>query len=154
MSNQYSTKQGSLMYDGSTNWHQNPDGTWSKAIPLPFYGLKKGCSCGKSFWKEENYFKHYRTEHTDGKRYKRTPTGMVELNRLLEEGDAHTNTIEGFWSQMKRSIDGTYHCVSPKHLQLYVNEFCYRYNLRNTLIFPVLVEQAALRVSEGDKIHA
>ena len=32
----------------------------------------------------------------------------------------HTNTIEGFWGQLKRSIDGTYHCVSPKYLQLYV----------------------------------
>jgi transposase len=28
----------------------------------------------------------------------------------------HTNTIEGFWGQLQRSIDGTYHCVSPKYL--------------------------------------
>lgn len=60
--------------------------------------------------------------------------------------DVDTNTIEGFWSQMKRSIDGTYHCVSPKHLQLYVNEFCYRYNLRNEPIFPALIAQACLPV--------
>lgn len=45
-------------------------------------------------------------------------------------GGVHTNTIEGFWGQMKRSIDGTYHCVSPKYLQLYVQEFVYRYNNR------------------------
>jgi transposase len=44
--------------------------------------------------------------------------------------DVHTNTIEGFWSQLKRSIDGTYHAVSPKYLQRYVNEFVYRYNAR------------------------
>lgn len=57
-----------------------------------------------------------------------------------------TNTIEGFWSQMKRSIDGTYHCVSPKYLQNYVNEFVFRYNLRAELVFPALVAQASQRV--------
>lgn len=46
-------------------------------------------------------------------------------------GDNYTNTMEGFWSQLKRSIDGTYHMVSPKHLQAYVNEFAWRYNRRN-----------------------
>ncbi len=56
-----------------------------------------------------------------------------------------TNTIEGFWSQMKRSIDGTYHCVSPKYLQLYVNEFVYRYNLRQQPIAPSLLELASLK---------
>lgn len=45
-------------------------------------------------------------------------------------GDVHTNTLEGFWSQLKRSINGTYHAVSPKYLQSYVNEFSYRYNRR------------------------
>lgn len=45
-------------------------------------------------------------------------------------GIAHTNTIEGFWSQFKRSVSGTYHCVSPKYLQLYVDEFAYRYDNR------------------------
>lgn len=58
----------------------------------------------------------------------------------------HTNTIEGFWGQMKRSLDGTYHCVSPKYLQLYVNEFVYRYNHRQVAAFPVLMEAAARRV--------
>ncbi len=57
-----------------------------------------------------------------------------------------TNTIEGFWSQMKRSIDGTYHCVSPKYLQNYVNEFVFRYNLRAEPVFPALVAQASRRV--------
>ncbi|GAH64739.1 unnamed protein product, partial [marine sediment metagenome] len=45
----------------------------------------------------------------------------------------HVNTIEGFWSQLKRSINGTYHCVSPKYLQNYVDEFVYRYNHRHVL---------------------
>ena len=61
-------------------------------------------------------------------------------------GNVHTNTIEGFWSQLKRSIDGTYHCVSPKYLQFYVNEFVYRYNHRHVAAFPAMMEVAAKRV--------
>jgi len=61
-------------------------------------------------------------------------------------GVVHTNTIEGFWGQLKRSIDGTYHCVSPKYLQSYVNEFVYRYNYRDQPVFPVLIASAARRV--------
>jgi len=45
-------------------------------------------------------------------------------------GMAHTNTIEGFWSQLKRGIDGIYHWVSVKHLQSYADEFSLRYNSR------------------------
>lgn len=43
-------------------------------------------------------------------------------------GKVHTNTIEGFWGQLKRSLDGTYHAVSRKHLQSYVDEFSFRRN--------------------------
>ena len=52
--------------------------------------------------------------------------------KVYVDGNTHTNTIEGFWSQLKRSIDGTYHMVAPKHLQQYVNEFAWRYNRRNS----------------------
>lgn len=45
-------------------------------------------------------------------------------------GSFHTNTIEGFFSYLKRSIYGIYHNVSPKHLQRYCDENAYRYNLR------------------------
>ena len=44
--------------------------------------------------------------------------------------DVHTNTIEGFWSLLKRGIAGVYHSVSAKHLQGYLNEYCFRYNHR------------------------
>ena len=45
-------------------------------------------------------------------------------------GNVHTNTIEGFWSLVKRGIDGCYHAVSPKYLQSYLNEYQFRYNHR------------------------
>lgn len=59
-------------------------------------------------------------------------------------GSAHTNTIEGYWSQLKRSIDGTYHSVSPKYLQTYLDEFSFRYNLRGVAVYPVLLERASM----------
>lgn len=46
-------------------------------------------------------------------------------------GDVHTNTIEGFWSTVKRGIGGTYHAVSTKHLQSYLDEYAFRYNNRD-----------------------
>lgn len=56
------------------------------------------------------------------------------------DGDVHTNTIEGFWSQFKRSVHGTYHSVSRKHLQLYLDEFSFRYSHRKSdVALPVLI---------------
>jgi len=46
-------------------------------------------------------------------------------------GDVHVNTIEGFWSLVKRGIGGVYHAVSAKHLQGYLNEYAWRYNHRS-----------------------
>ena len=62
-------------------------------------------------------------------------------------GNVHTNSIEGFWSQMKQSISGTHHLVSPKYLQLYVNEFIWRYNFRGQSLFPLMILQAVKPVS-------
>lgn len=55
------------------------------------------------------------------------------VNHSLDEYvcmDIHTNTIEGFWSQLKRTIKGTHIKVSPKHLQKYVDEVAFRYTHR------------------------
>jgi transposase-like protein len=50
--------------------------------------------------------------------------------QVYVSGDVHTNTIEGFWSLVKRGIGGVYHAVSSKHLQGYLNEYAWRYNHR------------------------
>jgi transposase-like protein len=57
-------------------------------------------------------------------------------------GDVHTNSIEGFWANVKRGIKGTYVWVSKKHLQTYLREFEYRHNLRQTpyLMFDCLLQ--------------
>lgn len=45
-------------------------------------------------------------------------------------GEIHTNTIEGYFSLLKRGITGVFHHVSKKHLHRYLNEFDFRYNGR------------------------
>ncbi|SRR5579871_409393 len=47
-------------------------------------------------------------------------------------GNAHINSIEGFWSQLKRSIKGTHIHVSKRHMPKYLGEFEFRYNMRST----------------------
>ena len=60
-------------------------------------------------------------------------------------GDVHTNTIEGFWSLVKRGIGGVYHSVSQKYLQTYLDEYSFRYNRRNSgqPMFTSLLERTA-----------
>ena len=64
--------------------------------------------------KKTNYFR-LKIDHTKG----------------YTDGDIHTNSIESFWALLKRGIYGSYHHVSIKYLQNYVNEFCFRYNNRD-----------------------
>ena len=57
------------------------------------------------------------------------------VNHSIEEWvnmDTHTNSIEGHWSQLKRSIAGTHIHVSKTHLWKYVAEFSYRRNFRHS----------------------
>jgi transposase-like protein len=56
---------------------------------------------------------------------------VCHSEKVYVSGDVHTNTIEGFWSLVKRGIGGVYHSVSKKHLQDYLSEYAWRYNRRN-----------------------
>jgi len=60
---------------------------------------------------------------------------------MWTNGDTHTNSIEGHWSQLKRSIRGTHIHVSAKHLWKYICEFSYRRNMRadHRAMFDLLV---------------
>jgi transposase-like protein len=51
--------------------------------------------------------------------------------RVYVAGNVHTNTIEGFWSLVKRGIGGVHHAVSAKYLQSYLDAYAWRYNHRN-----------------------
>ncbi len=65
--------------------------------------------------------------------------------KVYVAGEVHTNTIEGFWSLVKRGIGGVYHSVSAKFLQSYLNEYSFRYNRRDSgnLIFAAMLERAS-----------
>jgi transposase-like protein len=70
--------------------------------------------------------------------------GHQSVNHSLGEyvrGDVHTNTIEGYFSILKRGINGVYHHVSQKHLKRYLAEFDFRYNER-------------MKLGVGDKVRA
>ncbi len=79
-------------------------------------------------WKHR--FPHETINHSDGHHVRHGVVGAI-----------HTNTIEGFWSLIKRGIVGSFHKVSRKYLHLYVAEFQFRYNNRhNEDIFGTAIE--------------
>lgn len=66
------------------------------------------------------------------------------------KGDAHTNSIESFWAVFKRAYKGTYHQMSRKHLQRYVDEFAYRWNVRGEMDF--LFDDMVRNMAESGKL--
>ena len=58
------------------------------------------------------------------------------------EGEAHTNTIEGFWSLLKRAWYGSHHQYSTAYTRLYVAEGCYKYNFRDIDIFAKFIKDS------------
>lgn len=56
----------------------------------------------------------------------------VDHSKRYVDGIAHTNTIEGFWSLLKRAWYGTHHYYTEKHSIAYVIEACYKYNARGS----------------------
>ena len=63
----------------------------------------------------------------------RYPRRHITVNHSEDEymrGEAHTNTVEGFFSLLKRGVNGVYHHVSREHLNRYCDEFAFRYESR------------------------
>lgn len=65
-------------------------------------------------------------------------------------GDAHTNTAEGYFANLKRGLNGSYHHVSQRHLHRYLSEFDFRWNAREASDSARTV--AALREAEGKRL--
>lgn len=66
-----------------------------------------------------------------------------------DDRNNHTNTIEGHWSIVKRSIRGTHTAVSRKHLQRYLNEFDFRRNHRTECLFDAILNRSVSEHSPG-----
>ena len=69
----------------------------------------------------------------DATAYESLPFNHATVKHSLSEyvrGDVHTNGNESLWSMLKRAHKGTFHKLSPKHLDRYVQEFAGRHNLR------------------------
>ena len=91
---------------------------------------------------DSDTLKGFVTEHTqpgakvytdDAGAYHSLPFDHATVKHSLSEyvrGDVHTNGIESLWSMLKRAHKGTFHKLSPKHLDRYVQEFAGRHNLR------------------------
>lgn len=80
----------------------------------------------------EQRYRHHRIRHSE---------------KVYVSGVVHTQTIEGFFSNLKRGVAGTYHAVSRKWLQSYLNEFAWRYNARQDA--RAMFEQLLLRAARS-----
>ena len=65
----------------------------------------------------------------------------LNRSKTWEAGGMHTNTIEGFWSFVKRAWYGSHHHYSTGYTPLYLAEACYKYNYRDDNIFAKLIEK-------------
>jgi transposase-like protein len=72
----------------------------------------------------------------------------VNHSKGYRDGYAHTNTIDGFWSLVKRGIGGVYYQVGAEYLQSYLDEYAFRYNRRKFMrpMFTLLAERTPIQV--------
>ena len=105
---------------GDVMAHVVPNAKSKTLIPLATNNIAKGSTISSDDWFA------YRKLPSHGYAHGR----VKHQNRQRRNGIRHTNSIEGFWSQLKRSINGTHVHVSRKHLPKYLGEFEYRYNMR------------------------
>ena len=82
-------------------------------------------------------YKVYKILENEGYSHKTVIHSRYQWSR----GDAYTNSMEGYWSNLKKSIFGTHTYVSPKHLQKYLDEFSFRHNHRKKEVFTEIVKR-------------
>jgi transposase-like protein len=96
-----------------------PDTKTASLQPIIKHHVKEGAAVVSDEWMAYNglnkLYEHYVVDH--GK-------------KQYAIGDKTTNSMEGFWTWVKRAIIGIYHSVSRKHLQSYMDEITFRYNTK------------------------
>lgn len=119
----------------------------------------------KALWENVSFSaKLYSDEHAAYRHLRKTGRKHEIVIHSVGEyvrGRAHTNSVENFWSLFKRGVIGSFHFVSVKHLQRYLDEFQFRFNNRETedlfgIIITNLAMGAALRYKTltGDTVSA
>jgi len=84
---------------------------------------------------KDNAAKHATVYTDDLPAYKGLPFNHATVKHSIKEyvnGKVSTNGVESFWAMLKRAHKGTFHKMSPKHLQRYVDEFVARHNFRDS----------------------
>ena len=74
---------------------------------------------------------------------------MREQVRALKAGDVHTNSVESVWSLLKCSVIGTYHKLSMKHLDAYLDELEHRFSNRDNQF---LFRDTLLKLVNAEKL--
>ena len=123
---------GILERDGELFTKVVPDASTKSLIPHIVANVPKGTRISSDEWHPYRVLKQIGYDHKT----------VNHSQKEYARGDTHVNTLESFWAILKRSIRGTHVHVSPKHLQKYLGEFEYRYNLRKEphLMFDRLLE--------------
>ena len=81
-------------------------------------------------------YRHAKDKYTDH-------VVMNHKKQKYNEGIYNTSTIEGFWAMLKRSVIGTYHHISVKHLQEYIDELSFKFNYRKSRnTFNLLIDRS------------
>jgi len=113
---------GMVERNGKVMTHIVPNASKASLIPLIEGNILEGSTISTDDWNAYHHLNKSGYAH-----------GIVkhQLNEW-RSGIHHTNTIEGFWSHLKKSINGTHIHVSRKHLPKYLAEFEFRYNMRDT----------------------
>lgn len=111
---------GSVQRGGAVKAHVVDDAKTNTLIPHIQHDVAVGTMVNSDSWRSYKVlpklgYKHESLNH--------------KYNEYVRD-EHHTNTIEGFWSHLKRGISSTHVSVSPQHLQKYVGEFSFRYNNR------------------------
>lgn len=111
---------GMVQRDGEIMTRVVPNTRIGSLLPV----IQQNVAPGATIYSDEHA--SYRTIPAHGYKHETVDHSRKEYVRGL----AHTNSIEGLWAMLKRSIHGTHVHVSPKHLQSYLGEFEFRFNRR------------------------